>query len=486
MEAIYRAESIEHLSAIVRKSDDQKVIVTTTHKLSQLVNDKVLLARLLHASTASSSATYKHLAILADEAHRSHTSSTRVSIDTVLQALSTDACKTMYVGFSATPSVQALELFGSGVDPRAPFDTHSLTDAIAHKHIVDVLSHTTFLQSPLVSPSIFAKVKSMMQHFVRLKTKVIFGKCLVVVRSRKDVVAYHTAIQSYMAAQGWPTQVYCTFSAFDGLSEKQLNTTCTLSLADVIVVCDKLDTGYNEPGLIAMYIDRPLSRHAHIVQLLSRLNRARDGKARVHIVDYCNHPLTIWAAFAAYAHAKVLYTRKTDRRHWRRSYEMSRLLLLETLPGYLFQGTVYVGEAAPPTPLQVAASVAILDPDVQSQIRFGLKTYVAASQALSTECPLLPVTWVEALKGELDRQGRDKTDVQEESTVAGSDEAAFDIMYDGPLPFDSETLRGRYGYLSALLSGDTKATCQEIRESPKDALDKRIASLRAALQKGVP
>ncbi|KDO20581.1 hypothetical protein SPRG_21305 [Saprolegnia parasitica CBS 223.65] len=294
MEVIYRAESIEHLSAFVRKSDDQKVIVITTHKLSQLVNDKVLLARLLHASTAGSSATYKHLAILADEAHRSHTSSTRVSIDTVFQTLSTDACKTMYVGFSATPSVQALELFGCGVDPRAPLDTHSLSVAIAHKHIVDVLSQTTFLQSRLRSPSILAKVKSMMQHFVRLKTKAVFGKCLVVVRSRKDVVAYHAAIQSYMTAQGWPTQVYSTFSAFDGLSEKQLNTTCTLSLADVIVVCDKLDTGYNEPALIAMYIDRPLSRHAHIVQLLSRLNRARDGKDRVHVVDYCNHSLTVF------------------------------------------------------------------------------------------------------------------------------------------------------------------------------------------------
>ncbi|OQR89960.1 hypothetical protein ACHHYP_05916 [Achlya hypogyna] len=469
VESIYRAESIEHLSTIVRKPEAQKVVVTTTHKLSQLVNDKVLRARLLHASAGISSNHFKHLAILADEAHRSHTSSTRVSIDTVLQALATESCQTMYVGFSATPSVRALELFGSpeAGGALAPFDTHSMADAIRQGHIVDVLRQTTFLQATAPA-SVLAKVKSMMHHFVRLKTKALYGKCLVVVRSRKDVVAYHQTIVSYMTSR-----------AFDNTNEKQLNE-CSLALADVIVVCDKLDTGFNEPSLIAMYIDRPLQRHGHIVQLLSRLNRAREAKTRVHVVDYSNHPLQIHAAFAAYAHAKVLQITQSDRPHWRRSYDMARMMLMELLPGVVFTESTYRRASSPPTASRVVDRIVVLERDVASQIRVALATYLEATAALSTECPFLPAEWIEEVKGLLDRSGKVPANEVDESTT-GDDVATFITVYSGALPFEAPGLPERYRHLSALLDGakDTTAT----NETAKDALGEKIASVEATLGK---
>jgi type I restriction enzyme R subunit len=64
-------------------------------------------------------------------------------------------------------------------------------------------------------------------------------------------------------------------------------------VADVIIVCDKLDTGFNEPAVMAIYIDRPLAAASRIVQLLSRANRNHPMKPCVHILDFVNHPLHV-------------------------------------------------------------------------------------------------------------------------------------------------------------------------------------------------
>ena len=69
--------------------------------------------------------------------------------------------------------------------------------------------------------------------------------------------------------------------------------------ARVLVVCNKLETGYDDPWLQSMYVDRSL-RGAHAVQVLSRLNRNAPGKTRVSVVDFANTPSTLHAAFAAF------------------------------------------------------------------------------------------------------------------------------------------------------------------------------------------
>ena len=67
----------------------------------------------------------------------------------------------------------------------------------------------------------------------------------------------------------------------------------------MLVVCNKLETGYDDPWLQSMYVDRSL-RGAHAVQVLSRLNRNAPGKTRVSVVDFVNTPSTLHAAFAAF------------------------------------------------------------------------------------------------------------------------------------------------------------------------------------------
>ncbi|DBA00330.1 TPA: hypothetical protein N0F65_001525 [Lagenidium giganteum] len=99
------------------------------------------------------------------------------------------------------------------------------------------------------------------------------------------------------------------FAAFSGKiddtgdvvhTEKSINKSCNLSAADIVIVCEKLDTGYNDPMLTAMYIDRPIRSSTHAVQLLSRLNRIHKAKCSVEVIDFANHPAQLRRFFADY------------------------------------------------------------------------------------------------------------------------------------------------------------------------------------------
>lgn len=95
IDEVFRAESISHLAKLMDSSTAsapaQRVIVTTIHKMGLLVKDDVLLTRLLHRArhdgdSASGSSDYSRIAIITDEAHRSHTASTRETIQRVIAA----------------------------------------------------------------------------------------------------------------------------------------------------------------------------------------------------------------------------------------------------------------------------------------------------------------------------------------------------------------------------------------------------------------
>ncbi|RHY26324.1 hypothetical protein DYB32_007740 [Aphanomyces invadans] len=457
VESVFRAETIEHLSTVVGMANvDQKVLVTTTHKLSLLVQDKVLLARLLANSSKMSGAATSlvHVAIIADEVHRSHTASTRDAVSTILDAL---RHKTYYIGFSATPSHHTLRLFGrpDRTATLRPFDCHSIAQAVEAGQIVNVLEHFTslsctytidkptdcqdhevdsWLAMELASSCdamLQSKAHSMMHHFVyTCKAKHVFAKvlvqrrhrskldghqCLVVARNRKHVVAYHRLLSGYMKSQyvhlaslgvgvcthfpgrNLPGRVFCTFSPYDNVHENQFNT-CTLSQADVIVVCDKLDTGYNEPALVAMYIDRPLVAHGRIVQLLSRLNRCRDGKSGVFVLDYANHPAQqIRRAFDEFAHEAVAPSnQKPDMAKVELDFQTACLVLWTTLPGIVLDAHQHK-RRQPTDTLPVDDLVHRLSrcsKDTYMQIKHALGMLVEAAELLDRDAPYLPRQYV--------------------------------------------------------------------------------------------
>ncbi|CAI5710348.1 unnamed protein product [Peronospora effusa] len=356
VDEVFRAESIEHLAKLLdvttctQQQSPQRVIITTTHKMGLLVRDDVLLTRLLHRSSRkagnnekedeSEDDKFQRVAIIADEAHRSHTSSTRDAIEKVVKAGKGSHAQLTFIGFTATPNTDALELFGSRSSNgfRRPFHCYPIAQATADGRIMDMLKDYTCMHCE-IETSVFpkhvqemlrthrgarrrildyanddvailkAKALLMMMDFQAMKGIQPKVKCMIVVRSRRDVVRYYTLITTFVAKKKLGWNCYAAFSGVvtleseDGVSnsvtEPTLNhRSVTLAISDVIIVCDKLDTGFNEPLLACMYVDRYLRSSARTVQLLSRLNRRHKDKVSVRVLDFANHAAQVRRSFA--------------------------------------------------------------------------------------------------------------------------------------------------------------------------------------------
>ncbi|KAH9083283.1 hypothetical protein LEN26_021010 [Aphanomyces euteiches] len=508
VDTIFRADSIEHLGTVVATPVDQKVIVTTTQKLGLLVQNQVLLARLMAKPTNGNNKT--HIAIIADEVHRSHTTATRDSISIILDAMTR---QTFYIGFSATPSFHTLRLFGTISDGSyCPFDCHSITQAVDAGHIVNVIDNYTSLRCTYsikttstaitaqlaASPWLLmelascheallsAKATSMMSHFVKLKASHVFAKCMVVARNRRDVVTYHKLVSSFMKRQALPGRVYCTFSAFDAVNEKQFNK-CTLEQADVIVVCDKLDTGFNEPALMAMYLDRPLISFGRVVQLLSRLNRSRENKTFAQVVDYVNHPAHIRRAFQDFARETSLSVRDDDLTELDQDLATSSIVLWDLLPGVIFNDKQQAVEAmGDVSASDVAMKICQLDKDTYMQMKQALAVYLNAATVLRRDSPFLPRRWVEELKrlvvDDVNLKSHDETCEETCACVSARAEMKlqkikFETAFQGSLGGDT-----KYDLLSRILNGEGR-TKQDTNPDPKDHLDKKLNSLLSQLKK---
>ncbi|CAH0476286.1 unnamed protein product [Peronospora belbahrii] len=356
VDEVFRAESMEHLAKLLdvtaqtKQQSLQKVIITTTHKMGLLVKDEVLLTRLLHRSSRKTDSSegennnedgkFQRVAIISDEAHRSHKSSTRNVIEKVVKAGEGRHAQLTFIGFTATPNANALELFGSSTNDgfRRPFHCYPIAQATADGRVVDTLKNYTCVRCK-IETSVFpmpvqellrlhrgarrhilnyanddvavlkAKTLIMMTNFQAVKRKHSKVKCMIVARSRQDVVRYYTLITTFITKKKLGWKCYAAFSgvvALDGedgashsVTEPTLNNrSVTLTISDVVIVCDKLDTGYNEPLLACMYIDRYLRSSTHTVQLLSRLNRRHKNKVSVHILDFANHAAQVRRSFA--------------------------------------------------------------------------------------------------------------------------------------------------------------------------------------------
>ena len=171
----------------------------------------------------------------------------------------------------------------------------------ARRRILDVASDDVAILK--------AKALLMMTDFQAMKREHPRVKCMVVVRSRLDVTRYFTLLTRFVVTRKLGWICYAAFSGTvsldseDGTSKLVTESTLnnrgvTLAISDVIIVCDKLDTGYNEPLLACMYVDRYLRSSAHTVQLLSRLNRRHKNKPKVRVLDFANHAAQVRRSFA--------------------------------------------------------------------------------------------------------------------------------------------------------------------------------------------
>ncbi|MGC3962654.1 MAG: DEAD/DEAH box helicase family protein [Rhodocyclaceae bacterium] len=256
-----------------------------------------------------------------------------------------------YIAFTATPKGKTLELFGrKGEDglPQ-PFHVYSMRQAIEEGFILDVLKNYTsyklafklahdgqeydekaverstamkgIMQWVRLHPyNIAQKVQVVVEHYRENVQPLLQGraKAMVVVGSRKEAVRWQKAIRAYIAKQNYPLGVLVAFSGevndSESFPEPVTETNAQLNPGlkgrdirevfkdpdfHLLLVANKFQTGFDQPLLCGMYVDKMLGG-IQAVQTLSRLNRAHPGKDTTYILDFVNEPAEVLKAFKTY------------------------------------------------------------------------------------------------------------------------------------------------------------------------------------------
>ena len=268
-----------------------------------------------------------------------------------------------YIAFTATPKNKTLELFGRLKDPSAPpsdangyeaFHVYSMRQAIEEGFILDVLRNYTpyatafklaqqgkdglkeiddkeversaatkkIMRWVRLHPhNIAQKVQITVEHFRENVAPLLEGqaKAMVVLGSRKEAVRWKVALDKYLADNGYTKlkalvafsgEVNDPESFAEPVTETSTDLNPTLHGRDIrdafddenarlLLVANKFQTGFDEPKLCGMYVDRKLAG-VQAVQTLSRLNRSHPGKDTTYVLDFVNSSDAVLEAFRTY------------------------------------------------------------------------------------------------------------------------------------------------------------------------------------------
>ena len=259
-----------------------------------------------------------------------------------------------YFAFTATPKNKTLEIFGersdeAGETKHRAFHSYTMKQAIQEGFILDVLKHYTPLNSyyrliktvdadpEFDTKRAHRKLRRYVEshdHAIRLKAEIMVdhfheqvsglhklggeARAMVVTSGIERAIQYFHQIRSYLQERKSPYEAIVAFSGeheYHGstVTEASLNGFPSNAIPDRIqehpyrflVVADKFQTGYDEPLLHTMYVDKPLSG-IKAVQTLSRLNRAHPKKHDAFILDFLNDSDGIEFAFSDYYRTTIL------------------------------------------------------------------------------------------------------------------------------------------------------------------------------------
>lgn len=251
-----------------------------------------------------------------------------------------------FFAFTATPKAKTIEVFGSPDEhgiPK-PFHLYSMRQAIEEGFILDVLrNYTTYKTFFKLSKQIeddpdvnkkqasraiarflsfhphnlAQKTEVMVEHFRQVVSKKIGGKAkaMVVTSSRLHAVRYKEEFDAYITKQGYTDiKTIVAFSGkviydvhpegvtevdLNGFKERELPKKFNSDEYQLLLVADKYQTGFDQPLLHTMYVDKKLSG-VKAVQTLSRLNRMNPGKEDTFVLDFVNETNDILNSFQPY------------------------------------------------------------------------------------------------------------------------------------------------------------------------------------------
>ena len=259
-----------------------------------------------------------------------------------------------FFGFTGTPKPQTLEVFGTpveGTTQKRPFHTYTMKQSIGEGFTLDVLKSFTPVKrwfklkgkgEDLELPesrgkkelikwvdsnpeTISRKCSIIIDHLLNTTVKSIEGrgKAMVIVRSIQDSVKFFMEMNKQLKDKGLHNKIKCVvgFSGeqqFNGekVTEHSLNKENGFDAKDipagfknplfrVLIVCNKFQTGFDEPLLHSMFIDKSING-VQCVQTLSRLNRKTRGKKSTFVLDFVNKVETIQESFQNFYQTTIL------------------------------------------------------------------------------------------------------------------------------------------------------------------------------------
>lgn len=270
-----------------------------------------------------------------------------------------------FVAFTATPKGKTLELFGTRPDPTRkpaddnvpyPFHVYSMRQAIEEGFILDVLKNYTSYKLAfklahegkdydekqverstamkgimgwvrLHPYNISQKVEIVVEHYRQTVAQLLDGKAkaMVVVGSRKEAVRWKLAMEKYIQDCGYGIGTLVAFSGKvrdpESGPEEYTETGPVLNPGlkgrgireafkseeeyHILLVANKFQTGFDQPLLCAMYVDKRLAG-IQAVQTLSRLNRCYPGKDTTYVIDFNNDPKDVLDSFKVYYETAAL------------------------------------------------------------------------------------------------------------------------------------------------------------------------------------
>ncbi len=253
-----------------------------------------------------------------------------------------------FFAFTATPKHKTLAIFGRNGEP---FHRYTMRQAIEEEFIEDVLANYVTYKTyyklikkaeddpnverkkaaralarfmRLHPHNIGQKTEVMVEHFQQHTRHKIGGraKAMVVTGSRLEAVRYKQEFDRYIGEKGYPIKSLVAFSGTveddklpektytevgmnDGVKEKELPETFAKPDYRVLLVAEKYQTGFDQPLLHTMYVDKRLAG-IQAVQTLSRLNRTHPLKDDTFVLDFVNDPAEIQEAFRQYYEGSVM------------------------------------------------------------------------------------------------------------------------------------------------------------------------------------
>jgi len=345
-------------------ADGKKIIITTVQKFPVILDEIgdehrgrsfAIIIDEAHSSQSGRTAAKMNIALSEGGAEKDDESS-EDAINRIIEARKM-LPNASYFAFTATPKAKTLEVFGEPAPEgdkvrHRPFHSYTMKQAIQEGFILDVLKSYTPVESyyrllkkvdedpefdtkkaqkklrryvESHAHAIREKAEIMVDHFQRHVKQKVGGKArvMVVTSGIERAIQYFHAFKAYLEETKSPFRAIVAFSGeheYGGakVTEATLNGFPSNDIEDrfqedpyrFLIVADKFQTGYDEPLLHTMYVDKPLAG-IKAVQTLSRLNRARPQKHDTFVLDFLNDSETIRAAFADYYRTTVL-SEETD------------------------------------------------------------------------------------------------------------------------------------------------------------------------------